>query len=325
MTVPSISGRESLTAGPEGAGTRLDQYLADRLPQFSRTRLQEWIRAGHVRVDGVASRPNRRLHGGEAIEVLPPVSTPSRLAPAAIPLEVLHRDEHLLVLVKPAGLVVHPGAGTRGPTLVHALLGLGATLSGVGGEERPGIVHRLDRDTSGVMVVACSDAAHRALAAAFQERRVEKEYRAICWGSVAPRSGLIDLPIGRDPVRRRTMSPRGRKLRDARTRYRTLESLPGFTYLEIGLETGRTHQIRAHLRSRGHPIVGDREYGGAGWQRVRRPELREAIRAFDRLALHAHRLRFAHPVSGEPLDFQAPLPAALTALLACMGRPAADP
>jgi len=307
-----------LTAGLEGAGARLDQYLADRLPQFSRSRLQQWIRAGHVRVDGEAVRPNRRVRPGERIEVLPPPSTPSRLAPAKIPLEILHRDEHLLVLLKPAGLVVHPGAGTRGPTLVHALLGLGATLSGVGGEERPGIVHRLDRDTSGLMLVACSDAAHRALATAFQERRVEKEYRAICWGNVIPRSGLIDLPIGRDPVRRRTMSPRGRKLREARTRYRTLQPLHGFTYLEIGLETGRTHQIRAHLRSLGHPIVGDREYGGAGWQRIRRPDLREAIRTFDRLALHAHRLRFAHPVSGERLEFEAPLPAALAALLDCM-------
>ena len=319
--MPSISARETLTTGPEGAGARLDQYLADRLPQFSRSRLQQWIRAGHVRVDGEAARPNRRLRAGEAIEVLPPPSTPSRLAPAAIPLEILHRDDHLLVLVKPAGLVVHPGAGTHRPTLVNALLALGATLSGVGGEERPGIVHRLDRDTSGLMLVACSDAAHRALAAAFEERRVEKEYRAICWGAVSPRSGLIDLPIGRDPVRRRTMSPRGRKLRDARTRYRTLQSLVGFTYLEIGLETGRTHQIRAHLRSLGHPIVGDREYGGAGWQRVRRPDLREAIRRFDRLALHAFRLRLAHPISGERLEFLAPLPAALAALLACMGEP----
>ena len=319
--MPSTPGRESLTTGPEGAGARLDQYLADRLPQFSRSRLQQWIRAGHVRVGGEAARPNRRLRGGETIEVLPPVSTPSRLTPAAIPLEILHRDEHLLVLVKPAGLVVHPGAGTRGPTLVHALLGLGATLSGVGGEERPGIVHRLDRDTSGLMLVACSDAAHRALATAFHERRIEKDYRAICWGNVTPRSGLIDLPIGRDPVRRRTMSPRGRKLRDARTRYQTLQALAGFTYLELGLETGRTHQIRAHLRSLGHPIVGDREYGGAGWQRVRRPDLREAIRRLDRLALHAWRLRFAHPVSDEPLEFQAPLPAALTTLLACMDQP----
>jgi 23S rRNA pseudouridine1911/1915/1917 synthase len=319
--VSSISARETLTTGPEGAGARLDQYLADRLPQFSRSRLQQWIRAGHVRVDGEAARPNRRLRAGEAIEVLPPPSTPSRLAPAAIPLEILHRDDHLLVLVKPAGLVVHPGAGTHGPTLVHALLALGATLSGVGGEERPGIVHRLDRDTSGLMLVACSDAAHRALATAFEERRVEKDYRAICWGAVSPRSGLIDLPIGRDPVRRRTMSPRGRKLRDARTRYRTLQSLVGFTYLEIGLETGRTHQIRAHLRSLGHPIVGDREYGGAGWQRVRRPDLREAIRRFDRLALHAFRLRLAHPISGERLEFLAPLPTALATLLTCMGEP----
>ena len=313
-----VAGRESLTAGPEGAGARLDQYLADRLPQFSRSRLQQWIRAGHVRVEGKAVRPNRRVRVGERIDVLPPPATPSRLAPADIPLEIVHRDEHLLVLVKPAGLVVHPGAGTRGPTLVHALLGLGAALSGVGGEERPGIVHRLDRDTSGLMVVACSDAAHRSLATAFQERRVEKGYRALCWGSVIPRSGLIDLPIGRDPVRRRTMSPRGRRLRDARTRYRTLQALAGFTYLELGLETGRTHQIRAHLRSLGHPIVGDREYGGAGWQRVRRPELREAIRGFDRLALHACRLRFAHPITGEPLEFEAPLPAALAALLATM-------
>jgi 23S rRNA pseudouridine1911/1915/1917 synthase len=299
--------------------------LTERLPQFSRSRLQGWIRDGHVRVGGEPARPNRTLRAGERIEVRPPAATAATLSPADIPLEVLHRDDDLLVLVKPAGLVVHPGAGTKGPTLVHALLGLGVRLSGVGGEDRPGIVHRLDRDTSGLMIVACSDRAHRRLSAAFHDRKVEKEYRALCWGAVSPGQGLIDQPLGRDPMRRRTMSPRGRKLRDARTRYRTLAAYPGFTYLSLLLETGRTHQIRAHLRALGHPVLGDREYGGAGWQRIRRADLREALRGFDRLALHAYRLGFAHPATGEALEFIAPVPPSFQRLLDLLSAPCPQP
>ena len=311
---------ERLVAEVGAAGSRLDAYLARRLTAWSRSRLQQWIRDGRVRVDGDAAAPGLRLHGGESIEVRPEEIRPAVLTPVAMPLEVLYRDEDLLVLVKPAGLVVHPGAGTRGPTLAHALLALGVGLSGIGGAQRPGIVHRLDRDTSGLMVVACRDASHRALSEAFQRREVEKEYRAICWGRPEPPVGLIDLPIGRDPVRRTTMSPRGRRLREARTGYRVIERIPGFSLLALRLETGRTHQIRAHLKSLGHPVVGDRDYGGAGWTRLRDPELREALRHFDRLALHAGGLAFRHPSDGRRMEVRIPLPERFEGLLQRMRK-----
>ena len=306
---------ERLVADDDAAGSRLDAYLAGRLKSWSRSRLQQWIREGRVQVDGEAVAPGRRLRGGEAIVVHPAEVRPATLEPVAMALEVLPRDEDLLVLVKPAGLVVHPGAGTRAPTLVHGLLALGVGLSGIGGQQRPGIVHRLDRDTSGLMVVACTDAAHRALSRAFQRREVDKEYRAVCWGHPDPPTGLIDLALGRDPARRTTMSPRGRRLRDARTGYRVIERLPGFSLLALRLETGRTHQIRAHLKSLGHPVVGDRSYGGAGWQRLRDAEVREAVRELDGLALHAHRLAFQHPRDDRRMEFTAPLPDRMTTLL----------
>ncbi len=297
-----------LQAADDAAGARLDAYLAGRLPQYSRSRLQGWIRAGRVMVDGKAERSNHRLSGGETLEVRPAASEPATLEPADIPLDILHRDDDLLVLNKAAGMVVHPGSGTRATTLVHALLGLGETLSGVGGPERPGIVHRLDKGTSGLMVVARTDHAHRALSDAFRARTVEKEYRALCWGVPRDEEGFIDLPLGRDPRHRTTMSGRGRKLREARTRYRILNRYTGFALLSLILETGRTHQIRAHLKSLGHPVVGDDDYGGGGWRALREPELRDALGDFDRLALHAYRLAFRHPSTGERLEFVAPLP-----------------
>jgi 23S rRNA pseudouridine1911/1915/1917 synthase len=309
------TGTVRLAADEDALDVRLDIYLAQRLPRYSRSRLQGWIRSGRVRVDGEPFPASRRLQGGELLEVHPPPPEPSRLEPADIPLDVIHRDEDLLVLVKPAGMVVHPGSGTRAPTLVHALLGMGETLSGVGGRERPGIVHRLDKDTSGLMLVARNDRTHRALADAFRDREIEKEYRALCWGVPRDREGIIDLPLGRDPRRRTTMSSRGRKRRSARTRYRTLEAYTGFALLRLDLETGRTHQIRAHLKSLGHPVVGDRDYGGGGWQRVRRNDLREALRDFRRLALHACRLAFRHPCSGREMEFSAALPPDFAALL----------
>ena len=180
-----------LQAGPDAAGQRLDSYLALQLPQYSRARLQDWIRQGRVRVDGTGCRPNRRLQGGETLEVEPAPPPRLQLEPATIPLEILYSDDDLLVLVKPAGMVVHPGAGTRSPTLVHALLGLDLSLSRIGGRERPGIVHRLDKDTSGVMVVARNDRVHRDLSEAFRQRRIHKEYRAICWGRPRVPVGLL--------------------------------------------------------------------------------------------------------------------------------------
>ncbi|TDI12353.1 MAG: RluA family pseudouridine synthase [Acidobacteria bacterium] len=308
-------------ATSDAAGVRLDTYLAQQLPQYSRSRLQGWIRAGRVQVDGMPQRCNHRLKGGEALVVNPASSEPARLEPADIPLDIVYRDDDLLILNKPAGMVVHPGSGTRATTLVHALLGMGESLSGVGGPERPGIVHRLDKGTSGLMVVARNDTAHRALSDAFQERRVEKEYRALCWGVPRDEEGLIDLPLGRNPRHRTTMSGRGRKLREARTRYRVLTRFTGFALLSLLLETGRTHQIRAHLKSLGHPVVGDDDYGGGGWRALREPVLRQALGDFDRLALHAYRLAFHHPTSNERMEFTAPLPHAFAHLVGLLEAP----
>lgn len=304
-----------LVVAEDASGSRIDTYLAQCLPDVSRSKIQGWIKAGAVTADGVSIRPNHRLRGGEALEVDPPAPTVSRLEPASIPLEIVYRDDDILVLVKAAGMVVHPGVGTDGTTLVHALLGLGEELSGVGGEERPGIVHRLDKGTSGLMVVARNDRAHRKLSESFQARQVLKEYQALCWGVPREREGTIDLPLGRDRLRRTLMSTRSNRRRDAVTHYKVREAYKGFAHLELVLETGRTHQIRAHLKSMGHPVVGDQEYGGARWQQIVQPDLKAAMRDFDRLALHAYRLAFDHPCTSERIDFTAPLPDSFQNLL----------
>ena len=285
-------------------GLRLDHFLSAVIPEISRSQLQRLIRDGRVRAEGLQVKPGAIVHEGLAVEVEIPPPVPSTVAAEAIPLTVLHDDADLIVIDKPAGMVVHPGAGHHGGTLVNALLHHVDDLSGIGGEERPGIVHRLDRGTSGLMVVAKNDAAHRELSRQFQEREVQKTYLALVWGLVQA-GRRIDLPIGRDPKDRQKMSTRARHSRDAVTRIVRAEPLRGVTLAEIAIDTGRTHQIRVHLSAISHPVVGDVTYGG-----VRRhvPADVRAVSRLDRPFLHAHKLAFAHPADGRAMAFESPLP-----------------
>jgi len=299
-------GPERLIAGDESAGRRLDQALADHLTA-SRNQVQQWIREGRVQVDGTAvDKPSARLEGGERIEVDVPPPEPSGITPEEGALAVLHADESVIVLDKPAGLTVHPGAGRPTGTLVHRLLAHFPDVEGVGGPGRPGIVHRLDKDTSGVLVVARTPAAYRALQEAFSSRQVEKHYLAIAYGAPDPPEGEVDQPIGRHPERRTRMTvrPDGRR---ALSRYRTLAAAQGLALLEVDIATGRTHQIRVHLKSIHHPIVGDPTYGEARWK-VLDPSVRRRLARFPRPALHAWRIAFDHPATGARVAFEAPVP-----------------
>jgi len=271
-----------------------------------------------VRVDGAPSRASSRIRAGQVVEVEVPPPAPAEPRPEAIALSVVYEDARLIVIDKPAGLVVHPGAGNLTGTLVNALLHHARDLSGIGGVLRPGIVHRLDRGTSGLLVVAKDDAAHQALARQFASRSVEKEYLAVVLGVPSRRSGAIDAPIGRDPSHRKRMSAEAPRGRSARSTYEVLEALDAAALLRVRIHTGRTHQIRVHLSSVGHPLAGDATYGGRRTPGCRRPEAREALLALERPALHAARLAFDHPETGQRVSFESPLPPDLVALLAAL-------
>jgi 23S rRNA pseudouridine1911/1915/1917 synthase len=289
-------------ASPD-AGQRLDNWLNARLPDTSRSRIQDWIKRGHVRVNGAASRPSYTLRGGETIDVQPAEPVPLHAAPEEIPLATLYEDNDLVAIDKPAGMVVHAGAGVHSGTVVNALLHRFGALSGVAGALRPGIVHRLDRYTSGVLLVAKNDDAHRRLAAQFSGRQVEKVYLALVHGKVKHESGRMERPIARDPVRRTRMTTRLDKGRAAWSEYRVLRRFERFTLLEVKIGTGRTHQIRVHLSSIGHPVAGDTLYGA--------PAKVEGRPALGRYFLHARRIRFRQPSTGEEIVVESPLPAEL--------------
>jgi 23S rRNA pseudouridine1911/1915/1917 synthase len=310
-----VTEQHRLVAGHEAEGQRLDAWLARRLPSLSRARLQGLIAAGHVRLDDARPRPSARLRAGQVAVVDVPAPSPAEPQPEDIPIAVVHEDAHLIVVDKPAGLVVHPGAGRAGGTLVNALLRHVSDLSGVGGVLRPGIVHRLDRGTSGLLVVAKDDETHRSLVRQFAGRTVEKEYLALVLGVPARVTGEVTAPIGRDPVHRQRMSVRAPRGREARTSWRVEERFDGAALLRVRLHTGRTHQVRVHLASIGHPVAGDPVYGGARAPSSRRAEAREALRSLARPALHATRLAFTHPASGERLAFEAPFPPDLATVL----------
>ncbi len=297
---------------------RLDVWLAQALPDLSRARLQGLIAEGQVRVDGAPTRASSRLREGQLVTVQVPEAAPAVPQPEAIALSVVYEDAHLIVIDKPAGLVVHPGAGTANGTLVNALLHHVRDLSGIGGVLRPGIVHRLDRGTSGLILVAKDDATHRALAAQFQGRQVLKEYLALVHGALVRSSGEIVAPIGRDPVHRQRMSVRAPRGRSARSSYTTEECFDGATLLRVRIHTGRTHQIRVHLASIGHPVAGDATYGGTRTPSSRRGAAREALASLTRPALHAAHLAFTHPADGRRMDLTAPLPADIAGVLALL-------
>jgi 23S rRNA pseudouridine1911/1915/1917 synthase len=285
------------------AGQRLDVYLA-RASGLSRARVQGLIDRGAIRVDGHPQKPRYSVRAGDQVTLALPDITPLALTPEPIPLDILYEDEHLLVLNKPARLVVHPGAGRPTGTLVHALLAHCRDLPGIGGVERPGIVHRLDRDTSGVMVVAKSERAHASLSGQFKNRSIQKRYLALVHGVVAREAGRIEAAIGRREHDRKRMGVKREGGRAARTVYRILRRFPGMTLVELTLETGRTHQIRVHLAHIGHPVVGDVAYGGRRERRIAPGG--EAVPA--RQMLHAWVLGFQHPVTGARLEFTAPPP-----------------
>ncbi len=293
-------------------GQRLDRVLVSILADHSRSQLQRLITEGCIRVRGaVALKPNTIVHGGDHVEVDVPPPQPSELAAEPVALDILYQDEDIAVLNKPAGMVVHPGAGHASGTLVNALLHHMTDLSGIGGELRPGIVHRLDRGTSGVMVVAKNDAAHQELARQFHDREIEKEYIALVWG-VVQAGRRIDAAIGRDPSNRQKMSSRAKHAREAVTRITRAHHLPGVTLCQVAIHTGRTHQIRVHLSAIGHPIVGDALYGGV--HRRVAGDIR-AVQRLERPFLHAARLVFTHPRDGRRLEFIVPLPDDLDAVL----------
>lgn len=300
--------RVGLTVDAPATGERLDRWLATRVRDVSRARLQALIAEGHVRVDGRTRKPSHRIVAGERVDVEIPPPPPEELEPEAVALSVVHEDEQVLVVDKPAGIVVHPGAGHARGTLAAAVLAHAPGVAGVGGPRRPGVVHRLDKDTSGLLVIAKTPLAYESLTTQLAARTVRRVYLAVALGRMAAPAVAIDRPIGRDPRDRKRMAvrPAGQGRR-AVTEVRVLERFREHTYLEARLQTGRTHQIRVHLASLGHPIAGDDVYGG----RRRRP----LPVPLDGLALHAAALAFVHPLTQTRMEFASPLPARIERLL----------
>jgi len=301
----------TFTVPPDNDGTRLDLFLVSVLAEQSRSQIQRLIKEGRVEVDGRPAKANRQLKAGQQISAELPEPVEATPKAEAIPLPIVFQDHDLVVIDKPAGMVVHPAAGHASGTLVNALLHHVDDLSGIGGEKRPGIVHRLDRGTSGLMVVAKHDAAHEELSRQFHDREVEKEYIALVWGRVQA-GRRIDAPIGRDPGNRKKMSARVRRSREAVTRIVRAEVIGPLTLAHVAIHTGRTHQIRVHLSAIGHPIVGDALYGGVH-RRV--PGDLRAVTHLDRPFLHAARLAFNHPTDQRRLTFTSELPADLERVL----------
>jgi 23S rRNA pseudouridine1911/1915/1917 synthase len=301
----------------ETSGERLDAFVAAQAPELSRARVQGLIRDGKVQVNGRQEKASYRVQVGDAVTVeIPPPVEPEGALPENIPLDIVYQDADLAVIDKPAGMVVHPGAGNRTGTLVNALLYQIRDLSGIGGELRPGIVHRLDKDTSGLLIVAKNDAAHRALAEMIERREVKREYLALAWDTIDEEAFTVDAPIGRHPSERQRMAVLADERlsgtrRRAVTHFTVLERMPHATALSATLETGRTHQIRVHLHYIGHPVVGDPVYGARAARHLLLllpPAARAAVEALPGQALHAHRLTFPHPRTGEPLAFTADPP-----------------
>ncbi|MGH6933455.1 MAG: RluA family pseudouridine synthase [Dongiaceae bacterium] len=313
MITQNNSGRHEITAGEAEAGTRLDRLIAAGAIDLSRSRAKALIEAGHVICGGATiSDPSYRVKPGQVFAVTVPPAAPTELKGQSIALDIVHEDADLIIINKPAGMVVHPSPGHADATLVNALIAhCGASLSGIGGELRPGIVHRLDKDTSGLMVVAKNDATHRALSEALAARQVARAYHAVLWGVPSPAQGEIEGAIGRHPTNRKKMALVARGGKAALTRYRVIRRLGGAASLvECRLATGRTHQIRVHMAAIGHPVIGDPTYGRVGANRLAQlgPDAADSIKSLGRQALHAVSLRFSHPRTGAVVQCEIDLP-----------------
>lgn len=312
-----MSNPRAESVRPEQEGFRLDRVLAELFPDHSRSALARLVTEGHVLVDTVVvEKVSHRVSSGSTIRVEFPPPVTAAIESQDIPITILHEDEDIVVIDKPAGLVVHPAAGHRDQTLVNALLFHISDLSGVGGELRPGIVHRLDKETSGVMVIAKHDEAHRKLTAAWNTDAVRKEYLALVYGTPRESKGTIDAAIGRDPRDRKRMAVVRSGGRQAITDYEVVERLRGVSLVRCRLRTGRTHQIRVHMKHLGHPIVGDPVYSGPQWRGIPDKQSQKALSGFGRQALHAARLTITHPRSGDRMVFEAAIPPDLAELIA---------
>lgn len=300
---------ETITVAEENQGERLDAFLAATQAELTRSAVQRLIEQGMVRVDGKEVKSSHKLSSGETVTLAIPPPEPSAAAPEDMNLDIVFEDADVIVINKPAGLTVHPGAGISSGTLVNGLLGHCSDLSGIGGEIRPGIVHRIDKDTTGILVVAKNDAAHQGLSAQFSQHTVKRVYYALVFGSPKTDKGRIEGEIGRHPVDRKKMSGSARHGRHAVTHWKVLARYSGVTLLKLRLETGRTHQIRVHLSEAKHPLLGDSVYGGdARLGNIKDVKLRSLIKELGRQALHAKTLGFIHPSSGEYVEFDSDLP-----------------
>ena len=309
-----------LTTTADNAGQRLDSFLATTLHDISRTRIQRAIEDGDILVNQRVAKPGYRLRDGDSIEIDLPEPPPVELSPEPIPIKIIYEDDDLIVVDKPAGMVVHPGAGIESGTLANALIYHFNSLSGVAGKIRPGIVHRLDKETSGLLVVAKNDLAHELLSNQFRDRQVFKLYIALVYGRVAKERGEIEARIGRNARSRVRMSVlRGDAGRPAHTIFEVVSRFPDFSLLNVQIKTGRTHQIRVHLSHIGHPVVGDDAYGGGRQNSIRNARIKRAAQSLGRYFLHSARLAFGHPRTGERLEFKSPLPVELTGLLELLG------
>ena len=303
-----------MTVTSEDLGVRLDVFLTARFPELSRARVQSLVSAGDATVNGATVKPSYKVEPGDDVTLVVPPPAPSHMVAQEIPLSVVYEDGDLLVIDKPRGMTTHPAPGSPDNTLVNALLAHCSDLSGIGGEERPGIVHRLDKDTTGLLVVAKNDLAHRALQAQIQSREARRRYMALVWGSPRFEEAEIDAPVGRHPQDRVKMAVLPGAGREARTDVFVRERLGPLTLLECRLQTGRTHQIRVHCQFAGHPVAGDSVYGGR--RKSGDTRLDAALEKLPAQALHAFSLAFNHPRTGEPLAFEAPLPPEMEAILA---------
>jgi 23S rRNA pseudouridine1911/1915/1917 synthase len=303
---------------PEETGQRLDVFLVAQLPALSRSRIKSLMDDGRIEVDGAARKASHHVQSGEVVTLEIPKEQPPGVEAEPIPLDVLYEDADVAVVNKPAGMIVHPGSGVTAGTMVAALLDRfgAAGLSTVGGPLRPGIVHRLDKETSGAIVIARSDAAHQKLVADFRDRLVQKTYVALLHGKIKGEAGTIELPVARDLRRRSRMTARRREGREARTDWRARLRLDGFVLVDADLHTGRTHQIRVHFAALGCPVVGDTVYGAPRQERI----AKELLAALERNFLHSARLAFTHPRTGKRIEIRAPLPPELADFLRAVGR-----